>query len=106
MLVVGINLLAAGGIAYPAIAGSLWMLLATSVNHLQSDPPARTDEKAARPLPLVPMLGLAAIGVLGAACYVSAFAPAHRSSAALERAAGEHLSTEARETILLEAATA
>jgi hypothetical protein len=104
-LVLAVNLLAAGGIAYPGVAGTFWILLALALN-------AADDAElhsAARPLTgawrLVPhALGAIAIGAL-VACYVLAYGPVTGVQAALVRAETER-TADARVNALLDAAAA
>ncbi|MBL8128548.1 MAG: hypothetical protein JNM64_12985, partial [Chloroflexia bacterium] len=104
-LVLAVNLLAAGGIAYPGVAGTLWILLALALN-------AADDAQlhsAAQPLTgawkLAPLaLGASAIGSL-VACYLLAYGPVTGVQAALVRAETER-TTDARVNALLDAATA
>jgi hypothetical protein len=64
-----INLLVAGGIALPSVAGSLWLLLALGLNLAEADRPPRA-------MSLAGALGLAIAGVgLALGCYLSAYEP-------------------------------
>ncbi len=106
VLVLAINLLAAGGIAFPGVAGSLWILLALGFNELD----AVRDPSVARAIhprrAWVPVAGL--VIALGAAlaCYFVAYRPVVRYYAAMTRAEADNLSTDARINALIDAAAA
>jgi len=71
VVVLLVNLLAAGGIGMPGVAGSLWLLMAVGLN-LAEGPGRRTASRA---------VALAALGVavaLAIACYLSAYGPVLR----------------------------
>ncbi len=84
-----VHLLAAGGIGFPGVAGSLWLLIALGS---VSDPPTelprnqppisglRTGRR------LVPILLLTAIACGGFACFVTAYQPVLASAALMQRA--------------------
>ncbi len=69
VVVLLVNLLAAGGIGYPGVAGSLWLLTALGLNTAQAD----------RPLPTLPRTSAVAVLVvsvaLALACYLTAYGP-------------------------------
>lgn len=67
VVVLLVNLLAAGGIGFPGVAGSLWLLLALGLSGAQVDRPPRRLPRAAALAALVGALGL---GVL---CHVTAY---------------------------------
>ena len=69
VVVLLINLLAAGGIGYPGVAGSLWLLLAVGMNDTDDD---RATFSA--PAPVVVGL-LVAVFLLGFTCYQTAYRP-------------------------------
>ena len=72
-----VNLLAAGGIGFPAVAGSLWLLLALGLNTAGADRPPRTLPRISAVAVLVVALALAV------ACYASAYGPVLRCQAEL-----------------------
>jgi tetratricopeptide (TPR) repeat protein len=79
LLVLLVNLLAAGGIGLPGVAGTLWVLLALGLSLLERDAP--------RPLPRGTAMGLLAVSVgLSVACYASGYSPVLRCYAAMESA--------------------
>jgi hypothetical protein len=72
VVVLLVNLLAAGGIGFPGVAGSLWLLMALGLNTFQADRPPRTLPRISALAMLVAALALAA------ACYASAYGPVLR----------------------------
>jgi tetratricopeptide (TPR) repeat protein len=72
-----VNLLAAGGIGFPGVAGSLWLLLAVGLNTAGADQPPRTLPRISAVAVLVVALALAV------ACYASAYGPVLRCQAEL-----------------------
>jgi len=93
-----VNLLAAGGIGFPGVAGSLWLLLALALVGAQPRTPRRSAG----------VVGLLAVVGLAIACYASAYDPVLRCLGAMRRAqqawaAGQ---AAAAEQHLLAAATA
>jgi len=75
-----VNLAAAGGIGFPSIAGTFWLLLAMGANLAQG----KTDR---RRLPgWTTYLALAVAMALVLACYASAYRPVLESQAALQSA--------------------
>jgi hypothetical protein len=82
-----INLLAAGGISYPAVAGSFWLLAAMTVTLRDIQPVGRTLRRPA----LVLFWALAVVAVV--LCYTSAYQPvlaAANWSATASDAANHH----------------
>ncbi len=86
--VLAINLLAAGGITFPGVAGTLWLLLGMGIWSL----------KGSRPLPKPAAgAGLALACILIAVCYLSAYKPNIERAMHVDRAlehpaeAAEHL---------------
>jgi O-antigen ligase len=71
-----VNLLAAGGIGQPAVAGTLWLLMALG---LRGDTPRRLPRAATGAL-------LAAALALAAGCYLSGYSPVLRCRAHLQAA--------------------
>jgi O-antigen ligase len=69
VLVLLVNLLAAGGIGFPGVAGSLWLLLALGLNAAEAERPPWT-------LPRVSVLTMLAVALAAAAaCYATAYRP-------------------------------
>jgi O-antigen ligase len=107
VLVLAIHLLAAGGIAYPGIAGSFWILLALAVNQSESEPLAQPNPDARSGIPWLAAAGLAVAGAAVAGCYFSGYRPVLRCHAAMARADDESpYRTDAKRDALLEAAAA
>jgi len=79
-LVLLVNLLAAGGIGFPAVAGSLWLLLALGLNTAGADRPPQTLPRISAVAVLVVALAVAV------ACYATAYGPVLRCQAELRRA--------------------
>jgi len=67
-----VNLLAAGGIGFPGVAGSLWLLLALGLNTAAVDRPPSTLPRISAVAVLVVALALAVV------CYASACGPVLR----------------------------
>ena len=91
-----VNLLAAGGIGFPGVAGTLWLLLALGLT--QSEPVEAP--KAPR---IAAVTGLAVAVALAVACYATAYRPVLESQAALRAA---ERSVARREAFLYAAASA
>lgn len=70
-----VNLLAAGGIGLPGVAGTLWLLMAVGL--------VETGAAPRRLSPRYALIGLAIGVVLTVACYASAYAPVTRYRAAM-----------------------
>ncbi len=84
-----VNLTAAGGIGFPSIAGTFWLLLALGANLAQG----KTDR---RRLPgWTTYLALAVAMALVLACYASAYRPVLESQAALQSASENPIRAEA-----------
>lgn len=86
--------LAAGGIAFPGVVGSFWLLLGLAVNATATpdDLPApesarRLAEPVGKKGRLVPIVGLVAVLVAAWCCYLTAYQPVMRCQTALARAA-------------------
>jgi hypothetical protein len=103
--VLAIQLLAAGGISYPAVAGSFWLLVALAFNQAEGAPhpaPRPSHVLVARGLPLV---ALVAVGASSWFCYFTGFRPVVRLQQALaETASIDH--PEARIVAYMDAALA
>jgi O-antigen ligase len=74
-----VNLLAAGGIGYPGVAGTLWLLLAVGLNGA-----GHGDDRSTLPR-YATAIGLATTGVLLLACYLTAYRPVLQSRAWITR---------------------
>jgi O-antigen ligase len=74
-----VNLLAAGGIGFPGVAGTMWLMMALGLNvaEVQS---GRTVPRGA------PAAALAAGLAIALACYASAYAPVLKATASMRRA--------------------
>ena len=97
--VLAVNLLAAGGIGFPGVAGSLWLLLALGHRELDGRAPG----------PLSRRFGLAALGCLLAVtflCSQTAYLPVMRSRTFLLQAESRRSSVNEIEPLLLAAAQA
>ncbi|MBI3839801.1 MAG: O-antigen ligase family protein [Planctomycetia bacterium] len=109
-LVLATNLLAAGGIAYPGIAGAFWILLALALNETEAEPLELNRDALPRArlgIPWLPAAGLALIGIAAAGCYFSAYSPVLRCHAAMVKADDEPpQNTDAKRAAFLEAAAA
>ena len=104
VLVLVIHFLAAGGIAYPGVAGSFWLLFALALN-TTSDAQATHAARRWR-FAWVSACGFVLAVLTAMACYRFAYRPVLQCHAAMQRAADERLSTDARIALLLDAARA
>ncbi|MEN6498183.1 MAG: O-antigen ligase family protein [Thermoguttaceae bacterium] len=77
VLVLLVNLLAAGGIGFPGVAGSLWLLLAVGL--VGTRPPREWTQRSS-------LLALAAGVGLAVACYASAYSPVMKCQGAMRMA--------------------
>jgi O-antigen ligase len=83
VVVLLVDLSAAGGIGFPSVAGSLWLLVAMGLSLAEVDRPPRLAGRAAA-------VGVAALlATLAVTCYTSAYRPVFRSRAMLDRAEAE-----------------
>ena len=85
VLALAIHWLAAGGVAFPGVAGSFWILMALCINGMEAEPSAggRSRQQTRYPLLL-----LALVLICGAAaCYFTAYRPVTRLRAAMAAAA-------------------
>ncbi len=103
VLALGIHWLAAGGIAFPGVAGSFWILMALALNVVEGEPGEnpRPRQPATR---LLLLLGFVLVGAAAAACYYTAFAPVTRLHTAMSQAA-QVAHPQARIVAYLEAAS-
>jgi hypothetical protein len=80
-----VDLLAAGGIGFPGVAGTLWLLVAIGLNAAEDLPPPR--ERKERTLPRVAAAaGLVLAIALAVTCYSSAYSPVLRSRGPMQAA--------------------
>jgi O-antigen ligase/polysaccharide polymerase Wzy-like membrane protein len=85
VLVLAIHLLAAGGIAYPGVAGTFWILMALALNQTEPEPAAQEPNALRRRVAPVPALALAVACVACVACYFLAYRPVLRCHAAMSK---------------------
>jgi hypothetical protein len=93
-----VHLLASGGMLFPGVAGSIWLLLALGLN--LSEP---------RPVPshrLAPSLALAACTALAAAQYLTGYSPVLRSQGALHESQDLQHDAQQKTNALVRAASA
>ncbi len=94
VVVLLVNLLAAGGIGFPGVAGTFWLLLAVG---LSADRP--------RPLPRAyAVAGLVAAVTLAVTCYISAYDPVLRSRKWMQQAQWEPSQARAKDCLIRAAA--
>ncbi len=74
-----VNLLAAGGIGYPGVAGTLWLLLAVGLNGAEHPGDRSTLPRYAT------AVGIATAAALLLACYLTAYRPVLQSRAWITR---------------------
>jgi hypothetical protein len=84
VLVLLVNLLAAGGIGFPGVAGSVWLLMAVTLNTLDAAPSRALPRTAA-------LAGLLFGLVMAVACSTTAFRPALECRAKMQIAQQEWL---------------
>lgn len=102
VLVLAISLLAAGGIAFPGVAGSLWLLAAIALNLSEGELSAPSHGPRAR---WAMWTGLSLVACGTVACYLTAYAPVLSARAAMTRADALEAATDARVNAYLEAAS-
>jgi hypothetical protein len=102
VIVMLINLLAAGGIGYPAVAGSLWLLLALGLNLADTD---RSLAASSKLTTLVSVVVFAVFGLLTIAQYFTGYSPVLRSQGAMAQASTTE-DVASRESLLRAAAVA
>ncbi len=83
VVVLLVNLLAAGGIGFPGVAGSLWLLMALGLNTARGDRPPPGMPRS------VALLALVAAVALGMACYITGYGPVLRCQGHIRAARGE-----------------
>jgi hypothetical protein len=106
VLVLLVHLLASGGIAFPGVAGSLWILLALGLNASEVEPAAEPGQGRRFGSRLASVVALVLVSAASAACYFLAYMPVVRLHAALARADDEQLGVDARINRLVDAAAA
>ena len=104
VLVLAINLLAAGGFTFPGVAGTFWILMALGLNG--NDRAVRAEPATGLMRRLAPAAALGVTIAAAVACYSTAFWPVLASRALLAKAADEQLSEKQRVATLLEATNA
>jgi hypothetical protein len=104
VLVLAIHLLAAGGITFPGVAGTFWILMALGVNQGQAATLAPSAARGAWRFAPPAALGIAIAAAAG--CYYSAFLPVFAMRAALLTAEDPRLSDQERLAAILEAEAA
>ncbi len=105
LLVLAIHLLAAGGIAYPGVADSWWLLLALGFNQTGRVTGMHVARSGRWPV-WGAAVGLVAACSAGVACYYLAYRPVVQCHADLLRAMEETHGTDARIDLLIDAAEA
>jgi hypothetical protein len=88
-----VNLLAAGGIMYPGVAGTLWLLLALSLN--------LAEPRVFAPSKLVPATALGAIVVLALVQYLTGYSPVLQCQGAMLEALNVANNPQAQEQVLM-----
>lgn len=104
LLVLAVHLLAAGGITFPGVAGSFWILLALGLNQGQPARIMRTTTAGVRRWVPVAALGITVAAMVG--CYGTALMPVLSMRAAMAEAEEKGLNESARVDALLEAQAA
>jgi hypothetical protein len=74
-LALAIHWLAAGGIAFPGVAGSFWILMALALNQIESEPAASLQRPRKLLRQLIPVVAFALATATAAACYYTAYGP-------------------------------
>jgi hypothetical protein len=104
LLVLVLDLSTAGGIAFPGVAGTFWILMALGLNQGQTVPATRASAQGARRWPTVAALVITIAAAAG--CYYSAFLPVFAMRAAMAKSEEPRLSDAQRAAALLEAQAA
>jgi hypothetical protein len=102
VLVLAIHWLAAGGVAYPGVAGTFWLLIALTMNQ-RSAAPAPLDQVSSPWWRLAPAMALGVSIAALIAHYYSAFLPVLVCRAEMARASNERLNDEVRFESMLRA---
>jgi hypothetical protein len=106
VLVLAIHWLAAGGLTFPGVAGSFWLLVALTLNQPLEAVPALDPTTTDRGRRLVPTIALLVCLLALVAQYSSAFLPVLKCRAEMARAANLRLTDEVRFESLLNAVRA
>ncbi len=86
VLVLSIHWLAAGGIAFPGVAGTFWLLLALGVRRAEETTGEHPAGASKLVLRMIPIAALGLVSAAGAACYYSAYGPVLHFHAAMSQA--------------------
>ncbi|REK09479.1 MAG: hypothetical protein DWQ37_18790 [Planctomycetota bacterium] len=105
VLVLCLAWLASGGVGYPSVAASFWLLMALAANQLEAATAPNRSTIGLRDR-LGPAAALAAVILVAIGCYQTAFLPILRCRAAMSRATDPRLSEHRRMEELLEATKA
>jgi hypothetical protein len=105
-LVLLVHWLAAGGIGYPGVAGTFWILMALAVNETDALPAAAPPRASQRRIAWLPAAGCLLACATAIACYVLAYRPVLASYAVMARATEERQTTDERIELLEQAAQA
>lgn len=100
LIVMLVNFAAAGGFHFPAVAGSMWLLIALTVTLCETDSPPIAAPRPA----LVAGLIISLIVLLG--CYYTGYSPVLQCNLLLRRTHDRQLSYQKRVQLLQEAAEA
>jgi hypothetical protein len=101
VLVLAVHWLAAGGIAFPGVAGSFWILLALALD--ETEPAANPAGRQRVTARLIAVVGLGLTCTAAGACYYTAYQPVVRLQEAMSQAEGVSL-PQARLVAYLDAA--
>jgi hypothetical protein len=78
LLVLCVHLLAAGGVTFPGVAGSFWILFALALNRTEAEPPEIVIGPRKPLTQILPIAGAVLVCAAGVACYYTAFHPVLR----------------------------
>jgi hypothetical protein len=87
LLVLCVHLLAAGGMAFPGVAGSFWLLFALALNGAEAEPPEIVVGPRKPLTQILPIAGAVLVCAAGVACYYTAFHPVLRFQETMAEAA-------------------
>ena len=88
VLALAIHWLAAGGIAFPGVAGSFWILMALALNQIESEPAANRQLPRKLLRRLIPLAAFAVVTAAAVACYYTAYGPVLKLQDAMAQAEG------------------
>jgi hypothetical protein len=86
VLALAIHWLAAGGIAFPGVAGSFWILMALALNQIESEPAANRQLPRKLLRRLIPLAAFAVVTAAAVACYYTAYGPVLKLQDAMAQA--------------------